>query len=602
MQGKGQGSKFFAATAVFCGNPSERHYNPKKTGDAMPRPVKIRLGEILTQQKLISQEQLKFALDEQKRTGRKLGRVLVENGHVTEDDICGALAKQLAIPYVNLKYYNVDPESVRLLPESHARRFRAIVLERRSNGTLLIGMADPVDLFAYDELSRLLRKSIDLAVVSEGVLLQTIDRIYRRTEEITDFARELEQDLGDTVVDFGALGITPGLEEAPVVKLLQSVFDEAVKARASDIHIEPQEERLQIRFRIDGVLHLQTEADIKIASSLALRLKLMAGLDIAEKRLPQDGRFNMKVRQQQIDVRISTMPTQFGESVVMRLLNQSGGILKLDSIGMPADMLERFRAVIRRPNGLVLVTGPTGSGKTTTLYGALAELNTQESKIITVEDPVEYRLPGANQVQVNEKIDLTFARVLRSALRQDPDVVLVGEMRDQETAQIGMRAAMTGHLVLSTLHTNDVISTPVRLLDMGVPRYLVATSLQMVLAQRLVRLICESCATLYELKPTEREWLKAELGETVDNQRYLYGCGCSHCNGTGYLGRTGVYEMLEMTEALTDAVSHHVPAHFVKAAQAQMAGRTLRKHAVALAAGGKTTVAEAMRISNQFED
>jgi MSHA biogenesis protein MshE len=568
----------------------------------MPRPVKIRLGEILTQQKLISQEQLKFALDEQKRTGRKLGRVFVENSFVTEDDICGALAKQLSIPYVNLKYYNVDPEAVRLLPESQARRFRAIVLEQRGDGTLLVGMADPVDLFAYDELSRLLKKSIDLAVVNEGALLQTIDRVYRRTEEITDFARELEQDLGETVVDFGALGVAPGLEEAPVVKLLQSVFDDAVKARASDIHIEPQQERLQIRFRIDGVLHLQTEADIKIASALALRLKLVSGLDIAEKRLPQDGRFNIKVKQQQIDVRISTMPTQFGESIVMRLLNQSGGILKLDSIGMPADMLEKFRAVIRRPNGLVLVTGPTGSGKTTTLYGALSELNTQESKLITVEDPVEYRLPGANQVQVNEKIDLTFARVLRSALRQDPDVVLVGEMRDQETAQIGMRAAMTGHLVLATLHTNDVVSTPIRLLDMGVPRYLVASSLQVVVAQRLVRLVCETCAEPYALKPTEREWLKTELGDRVDSHGYLHGRGCLHCNGTGFLGRTGVYEMLEMTEALTDAVGHHVPAHFVKAAHAQMAGRTLRKHAIGLVVEGKTTVAEAMRVSSQIED
>ncbi len=568
----------------------------------MPKPEKIRLGEVLTQQKLISQEQLKFALDEQKRTGRKLGRVLVENGIVTEDDICGALSRQLAIPYVNLKYYNIDPNTVRLLPESQARRFRAIVLERRNGGTLLVGMADPVDLFAYDELARALKKNIDLAVVNEGALLQAIDRIYRKTEEITDFARELEEDLGDVAVDFGALGAAPGLEEAPVVKLLQTVFDDAVQARASDIHIEPQEERLQIRFRIDGVLHLQTEADSKIASSLALRLKLMSGLDIAEKRLPQDGRFNIRVRQQQIDVRISTMPTQFGESVVMRLLNQSGDILKLDSIGMPADMLERFRAIIRRPNGLVLVTGPTGSGKTTTLYGALAELNTRESKLITVEDPVEYRLPGVNQVQVNEKIDLTFARVLRSALRQDPDVVLVGEMRDQETAQIGMRAAMTGHLVLATLHTNDVVSTPIRLLDMGVPRYLVATSLQVVLAQRLVRMVCESCAEPQELKPTEREWLKAELGDTVDSRKFVHGRGCMHCNGTGYLGRTGVYEMLEMTEALTDAVSRHDPAYFVKAAQAQMGGRTLRRHAVSLAAAGKTTVAEAMRASSQFED
>jgi len=567
----------------------------------MARPEKVRLGEILVQQKLLSEEQLQFALSEQKRTGRKLGRVFVENGFVTEEQISSALAKQLNIPYINLKFFNIRPETVRLIPETQARRFRAIALEERPGG-LLVGMADPTDLFAYDEVSRTLRRGLELAVVNEGELLQAIDRLYRRTEEITDFARELEQDLGDSYVDFGGLGGTPGIEEAPVVKLLQSVFDDATQVRASDIHIEPQETRLQIRFRIDGVLHLQTEADIKIAQALALRLKLMSGLDISEKRLPQDGRFVIKVKQQQVDVRISTMPTQYGESVVMRLLNQSGGMLRLDSIGMPRAMLTRFRAILQRPNGLVLVTGPTGSGKTTTLYGALAELNTVERKLITVEDPVEYRLPGINQVQVNEKIEPSFARVLRSALRQDPDVVLVGEMRDQETAQIGMRAALTGHLVLSTLHTNDAASTPIRLLDMGVPRYMVTTSVQAVLAQRLVRVICESCATPYTLKPTEHEWLKPDLGDAVSTHQYVHGRGCTHCNGTGYRGRTGVYEMLEMTEALAEAANNPEPSHFLKAAYAQMAGKTLRRHAVELVVAGKTTVAEAMRVSNEIDN
>jgi MSHA biogenesis protein MshE len=567
----------------------------------MARPEKVRLGEILVQQKLLSEEQLQFSLGEQKRTGRKLGRVFVENSLVTEEQISTALAKQLDIPYINIKFFNVHSETVRLLPETQARRFRALVLEDRPKG-LLIGMADPTDLFAYDEISRAVKRNIELAVINESELLNTIDRIYRRTDEITDFARELEQDLGDSHVDFGMLAATPGLEEAPIVKLLQSVFDDATQVRASDIHIEPQETRLQIRFRIDGVLHLQTEADSKIAASLALRLKLMSDLDISEKRLPQDGRFVIKVRNQSIDVRISTMPTQYGESVVMRLLNQSGGTLLLDSIGMPVEMMKRLRKIIRRPNGLVLVTGPTGSGKTTTLYGALAELNSLERKLITVEDPVEYRLPGINQVQVNDKIELTFARVLRSALRQDPDVVLVGEMRDQETAQIGMRAAQTGHLVLSTLHTNDAISTPIRLRDMGVPHYMVASSLQAVLAQRLVRLNCESCAIDYELLPTEQEWLKLELGDTVATHRYKHGRGCSHCNGTGYRGRTGVYEMLEMTVAVAHAANHHDPNHFIKVAQEQMAGETLRRHAVQLVVTGKTTVSEAMRISNQFEE
>ncbi|GIZ52423.1 GspE/PulE family protein [Noviherbaspirillum aridicola] len=566
----------------------------------MARPEKVRLGEVLIQQKLLSEEQLQFSLAEQKRTGRKLGRIFVENGFVSEEQICGALARQLNIPYINLKFYNIRPEIVRMLPETQARRFRALALEDKGDN-IVIGMADPTDLFAYDEIARVLRRPISLAVVNEGELLQTVDRIYRRTDEITDFARELEQDLGDSYVDFGGLGGTPGLEDAPVVKLLQSIFDDAAQVRASDVHIEPQESRLHIRFRIDGMLHLQTEADIKIATALALRLKLMSGLDISEKRLPQDGRFAIKVKQQQVDVRISTMPTQYGESVVMRLLNQSGGMLKLDSIGMPKEMVDRFRAILARPNGLVLVTGPTGSGKTTTLYGALAELNTTERKLITVEDPVEYRLPGVNQVQVNEKIELTFARVLRAALRQDPDVVLVGEMRDQETAQIGLRAALTGHLVLSTLHTNDAASTPVRLLDMGVPRYMVATSLQAVLAQRLVRLVCESCAEPYTLKPTEHEWLRVDLGEQVEAHRYVRGRGCTHCNGTGYRGRTGVYEMLEITEAVAEAANNHDPAHFMRVAHAQMAGRTLRSHAIDLIVAGKTTVAEAMRVSNQID-
>jgi MSHA biogenesis protein MshE len=566
----------------------------------MARPEKVRLGEILVNQKLLSEEQLNLSLADQKRTGRKLGRVFIENGFVTEEQISGALAKQLNIPYINLKFYNVNPEVVRMLPETAARRFRAVALEDR-RGALLIGMSDPTDLFAYDEIARLIKQGIELAVVNETEVLGVIDRTYRRTDEIKNIAQELETELGDAV-DFGAMTANPSLEEAPIVKLLQSVFDDATQVRASDIHIEPQEGRLQIRFRIDGVLHLQTEADIKIATPLALRLKLMSDLDISEKRLPQDGRFAIKVKNQRIDVRISTMPTQYGESVVMRLLNQGGTTLRLDAIGMPHALVEKFRSIVARPNGLVLVTGPTGSGKTTTLYSALAELNDVEKKLVTVEDPVEYRLQGINQVQVNDKIDLTFARVLRAALRQDPDIVLVGEMRDQETAQIGLRAAMTGHLVLSTLHTNDAASTPLRLMDMGVPRYMVGSSLQAVLAQRLVRVICESCSTPYIPSPTEHEWVKLELGERADTTPFFHGKGCSHCNGMGYRGRTGVYELLEMTQPVIDAANHPDPAVFLRAAHAQMAGNTLRRHGVQLAVEGRTTISEAMRISNQIEE
>ncbi|MDD2701136.1 MAG: ATPase, T2SS/T4P/T4SS family [Sideroxydans sp.] len=567
----------------------------------MARPEKVRLGDLLVQQKLISLDQLQFVLEQQKRSGRKLGRVLVDNGFISEDQISEALAKQLNIPYINLKYYNPNLEIVRSLPENQARRFRAVALEER-NGAVLIGMTDPTDLFAFDEISRILKRDIDLAVVTEGQLLETIDRVYRRTDEISGLAREISEELGEGYIDFGALSDTVGTEEAPVVKLLQTMFEDAVQVGASDVHIEPQETRLQIRFRIDGALHLQTEADSKIASAIALRLKLMSGLDISEKRLPQDGRFNVRVREQAIDVRISTMPTQYGESVVMRLLNQSGSFLTLDKLGMPPDMLKRFREIIQRSNGMVLVTGPTGSGKTTTLYAGLSEINTVDQKIITVEDPVEYRLPGINQVQVNEKIELSFSKVLRAALRQDPDVILVGEMRDAETAQIGMRAAMTGHLVFSTLHTRDSAGTLFRLVDMGVPKYMVASSVQCVLAQRLLRRVCESCREAHVPTPQEVEWLQAEGVEKGSWGELVHGRGCSHCNGTGYHGRMGVYEMLEMTQDLVDAAAHDDNAHFMQAARNYLKDRTLLDAALREMKLGHTSIAEVMRISNQVED
>lgn len=567
----------------------------------MVRPKKIRLGEVLVEQGLLTEEQLEHALLEQELSGRKLGRIIVEGKLVTETQISEALAKQLQIPFIELKNFNFKPEVVRKLPEALARRFRAIVLEERVDG-YLVGMADPTDLFAYDEILHALQKQIQLAVVSESLLLQIIDQTYRRTEEISSLARELDQDLGDSAIDFSRLEADAGIDEAPVVRLLQTIFEDAVQIRASDIHIEPQEHKLQIRFRIDGVMHMQAEADLKISSALALRLKLMSNLDISEKRLPQDGRFAVKVRKWAVDVRISTMPTQYGESVVMRLLIQNAASFTLEKLGMPPQMLERFRKLIRRPNGLVLVTGPTGSGKTTTLYAALSELNTVENKIITVEDPVEYRLPGINQVQVNEKIELGFSRVLRSTLRQDPDIILIGEMRDHETAQIGLRAAMTGHMVLSTLHTNDAISSPARLYDMEIPRYMVSMSLLAVVAQRLVRVVCDRCAQPYTPLPFERDWLKYELGETLDQHEYVQGAGCVGCNGSGYQGRVGVYELLVMSKELVEAANKEDQADFNKLAREQMVGKTMRKYAVDLILSKRTTISEAMRISYDFED
>jgi MSHA biogenesis protein MshE len=568
----------------------------------MARPEKIRLGDLLVQQNLITAEQLKLMLDEQQRSGRKLGRVLVDSGFVTEESISTALARQLGSDFIDLRQFSPKPELIKLLPETQARRLRALVLSERA-GMLVVGMADPTDLAAFDDLARLLKRDIDLAVVTESQLLAAIDRLYSRTDEIHGLAKELTADMSDMPAEFGnLLGLTTGAEDAPVVKLLNTVFEEALKMRASDIHIDPQEKSLLIRFRIDGVLHIQTEADAKTSSALVLRLKLMSGLDISEKRLPQDGRFNIKLRDIPIDIRISTMPTQYGESVVMRLLAQNTGLLELDRLRMPAHILERVRHAITRPSGMVLVTGPTGSGKTTTLYAALNELNTPEKKIITVEDPVEYRLPGINQVQVHEKIDLSFSRVLRSALRQDPDIILVGEMRDQDTAEIGMRASMTGHLVLSTLHTNDALSTPIRLLDMGVPRYMVALSVQMVLAQRLVRVICENCSAPHTPTPHEHEWLRAELGNQVDSHKYKHGQGCNYCANTGYQGRQAAYELLEMTNSLVEALNRGDPNEFMALGRKQMDGNTLRRDAVRLVLSGRTTIDEAMRISTQLDE
>ncbi|MDC8784458.1 GspE/PulE family protein [Roseateles koreensis] len=564
-------------------------------------PQKMRLGDVLVQQQLISEQQLQQALELQRATGKKLGRLLIDAGLITEEALAHVLARQLRIPFVNLKTFPLKTELVRLLSETPARRFRAIVLEDRGEA-LLVAMADPLDLFAYDELSRVLKRRISMAVVAESQLPAAFDRHYRRSEEISGLAKALEKDIGDAV-DFGALQASVGQEGAPVVRLLQSVFEDASQAGASDVHIEPQEGELLIRTRIDGVLQTQTQADKRIAAALSQRLKLMAGLDISEKRLPQDGRFTLRLRDKTIDVRLSTLPGQYGESVVMRLLGQGSAIRRLGQIDMPADMLARFREILSQQAGMILVTGPTGSGKTTTLYAALSEVDAEQNKIITVEDPVEYRLPGLTQVQVNEKIELDFARVLRATLRQDPDVILVGEMRDPQTVEIGLRAAITGHMVLSTLHTRDTVGTPFRLLDMGAPPFMVATSLQAVIAQRLLRAVCENCAEPHSPNPQEAAWLAAVAGEAAAaNIQTKKGVGCTHCNGSGYIGRRGIYEMLEMNADMSVAIQRSDAAGFMLAARRFLKGKTLADRSLALVIAGKTSLAEAMRIGFDSDD
>ncbi|MDY0397761.1 MAG: GspE/PulE family protein [Desulfuromonas thiophila] len=562
---------------------------------------KIRIGDLLVSEGIISDDQLQLALQAQKATGHKLGHTLVEMQLISEDELLAFLSRQLGIPFVDLSHFQFDPALVKIVPETLARRFRVLALARNADG-LLLGMADPTDIFALDKLVSRIQENIRPAVVREAELLRALDSVYRRTDEIKTIAEELGEELAQTDFDLADLLPDSQLEDAPVVRLLQTLFEDAVQVGASDIHIEPDEAVLRLRQRIDGVLHEQVMKEKRIAGALVSRLKLMSGLDISERRLPQDGRFNIRVKNKSIDVRLSTMPLQYGESVVMRLLDQSGGLLSLDQIGMPAALLGRFRRYIQHPHGLILVTGPTGSGKTTTLYGALNELNTAQKKIITVEDPVEYRLPRINQVQVNLKVGLTFASVLRTALRQDPDIVMVGEMRDKETAEIGLRAAMTGHLVLSTLHTNDAVSTALRLLDMGAAGYVVASSLRAVLAQRLVRRICGSCSEPAEPDAQQLSWLQGQGIDPPTVSGLRHGRGCSQCNNTGYHGRIGVFELLEIGYELADALRRGDSAAFAGAARQQKAFVPLAHCALGYARQGLTSLAEVIRIAGQVEE
>ena len=561
---------------------------------------KIRLGDLLVEKGLISDDQLQHALGEQKKLGRKLGGTLVELGMIDENSLLNLLASQLNIPLIDINNYNYSNDVAKILPESIARRYRALVLEDRGQD-YLVAMADPTDIYALDEIQGKLNKPVSQAIVRESALLENFDLVYRRTEEISALASELGQDLSETATDLNEL-LQTEMTDAPVAKLLQSIFEDAVQVGASDIHVEPDQHVIRIRQRVDGVLYEQVMQETQIAPAVVVRLKLMCGLNISEKRLPQDGRFHVLVNNRDIDVRLSTMPVQYGESVVMRLLDQTKGALDLEQLGMPTEILHRFRKNFHLPNGMILVTGPTGSGKTTTLYAALSELNVQQSKIVTVEDPVEYRLDRISQVQVNPRIGLTFASVLRSALRQDPDIIMVGEMRDAETVEIGVSAAMTGHLVLSTLHTNDTISTATRLMDMGVEGYLLASTLRTIIAQRLVRKVCQSCGEDYTPTEFETGWLRDDL--LIDTSRYQYkkGRGCKQCSETGYQGRMGVYELLDMNAELAEKLRHDDSQGFVEAAERAPGYQPLVMVAHEHASNGLTSIEEMLRLAGEVPD
>nr|WP_214649815.1 GspE/PulE family protein [Vibrio anguillarum] len=550
---------------------------------------------MLVEEGIITENQVEQALAAQKRSGRKLGDTLIELGFLSEQQMLSFLSQQLSLPLIDLSRANVDIDAVQILPEVHARRLRALIIGKNGD-TLRIAMSDPADLFAQESLlTQLPQYSFEFVIAPEKQLVEGFDRYYRRTKEIASFAEQLQlEHQGNTAFDFD-IGDDDS-DEVTVVKLINSLFEDAIQVGASDIHIEPDANVLRLRQRIDGVLHETLLNETNIASALVLRLKLMANLDISEKRLPQDGRFNIRAKGQSVDIRMSTMPVQYGESVVMRLLNQSSGVRKLEESGIPDDILRRLRHQLKRPHGMILVTGPTGSGKTTTLYGALSELNVPGKKIITAEDPVEYRLPRISQVQINPKIDLDFSTVLRTFLRQDPDIILVGEMRDQETVEIGLRAALTGHLVLSTLHTNDAIDSALRMMDMGAPGYLVASAVRAVVAQRLVRKVCPDCKAVDEVDEARKQWLTVRFPNQVE-AAFTRGRGCQNCNLTGYRGRIGVFEMLELEHEMMDALRANDAVSFAQAARQSKQYKPLLASAMELALQGVVSLDEVMSLS-----
>jgi MSHA biogenesis protein MshE len=557
---------------------------------------KIHLGKLLLDHRLITEEQLDFAIAQQKQTGKRLGEVLVDFGYIEEDKLLELLSKQLNLPYIDLRNFPVNAEIVSELPEFFARHFRALVLKKEEDG-YLVGMVDPQDIIATDEISRQLKRPIQFALIREQDLLQVIDLLYRRTSEISSFAEELSVELGENNFSIAELGQGLSATDAPVVRLLESIFQDAVQMNASDIHIEPDEHVLRIRQRVDGILHEQIINEKQVVHALILRLKLMACINITEKRVPQDGRFSIQVNDKNFDVRLATLPILFGESVVMRLLNQSKNLQDLGAAGMPANILAALRRLVAMPNGLILITGPTGSGKTTTLYGALTELNMPGRKIITVEDPVEYRISRINQVQIAAAVDLTFARALRSILRQDPDVIMIGELRDHETVAIAIRAAMTGHLVLSTLHTNDAISTALRLIDMGAESFLISAVMRGIMAQRLVRRNCQKCTGPAELTSLEIEWLQIAAPDYL-NKPFVKGMGCNYCHHTGVKGQVGVFELLEWDSSLSEALRSKDYRTFNMVARQQETYKPLILSGLDLAVQGITTVNEVMRISD----
>lgn len=553
--------------------------------------LRKRLGDLLIEVGLITQEQLDKALSAQQRMGKRLGKVLVELGYISEQSMIEVLEFQLGIPHVDLSMIVIDPEVAALIPEAVAKRYQIIPI-RREQDKVVLAMADPTNIFAIDDAQLATGLLVEVVIATESDIERAINRVYGVRETVQKAIDQLQSSDPFQLPD----DLTVAESDAPIISIVNSLLQQAAKDGASDIHIEPQEKDLRIRFRVDGVLREMMAFPKRIHGALISRLKIMSEMDISERRIPQDGRIKLRFAGRDIDIRVSTLPTIYGEKIVGRLLDQGGAILELDNLGFTALNLQRFNDMCQKAYGIVLVTGPTGSGKTTTLYSALSRYSTAEKNIITVEDPVEYRLPGINQVNINPKAGLNFANTLRAILRQDPNIIMVGEIRDPETAEIAIRAALTGHLVLSTLHTNDAASTFTRLVDMGIEAYLVASSVLGVLSQRLVRRICPQCKEPYVVEPNTPEYIFT--GATHGQPLQLYrGKGCPACNHTGYRGRIGIHEVLPVTPAIRALIMQGVSADRIVAAAQQEGMPTMLQDGVQKALEGTTTLAEVMRVA-----
>ncbi len=560
-----------------------------------------RLGELLVREKLISLQQLRQAQDEQRKSGQNLGYTLAKLGYISDDEITTFLSNQYRLPSIDLDETEIEPEVIKLVSREVCEKHKILPVSR-SGSSLIVAMADPTNLHAIDDIKFLTGYNVEPVVGSETAIQQAIERLYSAgpnyDEVMAEFSLDDEElDFRSDEEEINALELERASADAPVVRLVNVVLLNAIKKRASDIHVEPYERKLRIRYRIDGVLHEEMTPPIKLKNALVSRLKIMSSLDIAERRLPQDGRIKLKMgKGREMDFRVSVLPTMWGEKVVLRLLDKSNLQLDMAKLGFDPKPLSDFKWAIGQPWGMVLVTGPTGSGKTTTLYSALSDLNQTDTNISTAEDPVEYNLHGINQVQMHDDIGLNFAMALRSFLRQDPDIIMVGEIRDFETAEIAVKAALTGHLVLSTLHTNDAPATISRLLNMGVEPFLITASVNLVLAQRLARKICGDCKREIEV---DRDAMK-DLGmteEQVETGKLYKGAGCTTCNSSGYKGRIAFYEVMRFTEDLKERVLGGASAAELKAAAIKGGMCTLRMSGIKKILEGVTTVEEVLRVT-----